>query len=149
MSSSDSNKSSTQQFSDQLSLSTESSRASLKRKAECLLPISTVDRLSIPKPFSINGIIRQHCGMRLYVSPLHWTSAHLQFLNCRFTRGTPRPNSTVKPPRPFATWGCDFSRQAKKRTLYAKRLVTHGGKKGMRQAAMVDLMEVYNMKSNW
>jgi hypothetical protein len=149
MSSSASFKSSTEQFSDQLSFSTESSRTELKRKADCLLPISTVDRLSNPEPLSINGIIRQHCGRRLYVSPLHWTTAHLQFLNCRFTRGTPSANSTGKPPSQFATRGCDISSQVKRRISHAKFLVNHGDKQGARQAAMVDLIEAYNMGSNW
>ncbi|KAF5000395.1 hypothetical protein FDECE_11215 [Fusarium decemcellulare] len=37
-----------------------------------------------PEPSSINNIIREHSRSRLYVSPLHWTSQHLQLLDCQF-----------------------------------------------------------------
>ncbi|RSL97464.1 hypothetical protein CDV31_013016 [Fusarium ambrosium] len=40
--------------------------------------------LSEPQPSSINSIIRKHSRSRLYVSPFHWTSQHLQLLDCQF-----------------------------------------------------------------
>jgi hypothetical protein len=44
-----------------------------------------------PEPFSLNGLLRQHCRDRLYVHPLHWTAQHLQLLNCRFIQCQPLP----------------------------------------------------------
>lgn len=41
-------------------------------------------RTTKPEPSSINDIIRQHSRSRLYVKPLHWTSHHLDLLQCRF-----------------------------------------------------------------
>lgn len=35
-------------------------------------------------PQSINGLLRQNCGERLYVPPLLWTSRQLDLLDCQF-----------------------------------------------------------------
>jgi hypothetical protein len=45
----------------------------------------------LPEPFSLNGLLRQHCHDRLYVHPLRWTAQHLQLLNCRFFHRRPLP----------------------------------------------------------
>ncbi|CAM1501620.1 Fc.00g036040.m01.CDS01 [Cosmosporella sp. VM-42] len=38
----------------------------------------------IPEPLSINAIMREHRGTRLYIKPLYWTSTHLNLLDCHF-----------------------------------------------------------------
>src|SRR5271155_2413016 len=59
----------------------------------------TILRPPVPEPLSINSIIRQYSRSRLYVPPLHWTSDHLQFLNCRFALKRARRKERSKPRR--------------------------------------------------
>jgi hypothetical protein len=40
--------------------------------------------IRLPDPSSIYGLMREHSRERLYVRPLHWTSQHMQLLECRF-----------------------------------------------------------------
>jgi hypothetical protein len=94
----------------------QSPRSSSKRKAQAFLPSpqlrpppawsrlsspATILRPPVPEPLSINSIIRQYCRRRFYVRPLHWTSDHLQLLDCRFAIKRARQNRRLKPrPRP-------------------------------------------------
>ncbi|KAF5018789.1 hypothetical protein F66182_9207 [Fusarium sp. NRRL 66182] len=48
------------------------------------LDLSPPRSVRAPEPSSINSIIREHSRSRLYVSPLHWISQHLQLLDCQF-----------------------------------------------------------------
>ncbi|KAL7941401.1 hypothetical protein V8C42DRAFT_335051 [Trichoderma barbatum] len=45
------------------------------------LPLASI---APPEPLSINGILRQRCRKRLYVTPLHWKLQQLDLLGCRF-----------------------------------------------------------------
>lgn len=57
--------------------------------ATALLPVA-LSRL--PKPSSINDILRSHSRDRLYIPPLQWTAQHLDLLDCPFVRDkAPRP----------------------------------------------------------
>jgi hypothetical protein len=68
-----------------------------------LRPSPTDGPGAVPEPLSINSILRQHCRSRLYVPPLHWTSDHLQLLDCRFALKRARQNKRLKPRRRPAT----------------------------------------------
>ncbi|EHK26801.1 uncharacterized protein TRIVIDRAFT_62604 [Trichoderma virens Gv29-8] len=63
------------------------------------LPLSPFRLASIrtPEPSSINGILRQHCRKRLYVTPLHWKLEHLDLLGCRFRARSDKKDKTKKP----------------------------------------------------
>ncbi|UKZ82972.1 hypothetical protein TrVFT333_010773 [Trichoderma virens FT-333] len=63
------------------------------------LPLSPFCLASIrtPEPSSINGILRQHCRKRLYVTPLHWKLEHLDLLGCRFRARSDKKDKTKKP----------------------------------------------------
>ena len=71
---------------------------------------ATILRPPVPEPLSINSIIRQYCGSRLYVPPLHWTSDHLQLLDCRFALKRARRKGRSKPRRRPAASRDDLSR---------------------------------------
>jgi len=53
--------------------------------------ISSSATIQSPEPLSINYLIREQSRSRLYVSPLRWTSQHLQLLDCRFLPEEPEP----------------------------------------------------------
>ncbi|KAI1194969.1 hypothetical protein F5X97DRAFT_309521 [Nemania serpens] len=70
-----------------------------KRRAEDYLSYSSSKRCRVskissvplwcqppPHPLSVTGLIRKHCGNRLYVHPLQWTAQHLELLGYRFVR---------------------------------------------------------------
>lgn len=78
-------------------------RTKSKRTAEDALPSPRSKRACLPTPkflgsswsssrtttrpadpLSINGLMRKHSRDRLYVPLLHWTSQHLQLLDCQF-----------------------------------------------------------------
>ncbi|CAH0022789.1 unnamed protein product, partial [Clonostachys rhizophaga] len=45
---------------------------------------------------SLNGLLRQHNRVRLYVSPLHWTSQHLELLNLRYKKKKRKSGGEVR-----------------------------------------------------
>lgn len=63
-------------------------------------------QLALPEQASIHAILRRHCGTRLFVKPIVWTSQHLQLLDCRFeTREIPQgPRSLDLEGHPDPLW---------------------------------------------
>lgn len=125
---------------------------------------ATILRPSVPEPLSINSIIRQYCRSRLYVPPLHWTSNHLQLLDCRFALKKTRRKGRSKSRRRPATSRDDQSRLTdnvthSERQHQAAKLTTsqtaiHAANLLLYQAhntvvkhwAVEDLLSVYNIR---
>jgi hypothetical protein len=124
---------------------------------------ATILRPPVPEPLSINSIIRQYCRSRLYVPPLHWTSDHLQLLDCRFALKRARRKGRSKPRQRPATSRDDQSRltdnvthsqrqhQAAKLTtsqtaVYAANLLLYEAHNTVvKHCAVEELLSVYNV----
>jgi hypothetical protein len=125
---------------------------------------ATILRPPVPEPLSINSVIRQYCRSRLYVPPLHWTSDHLQLLDCRFALKRAQRKGRSKPRRRPATSRDDQSRltdnvthsqrqyQAAKLTVSqtaihaANLLLYQAHNTVIKHLAVQELLSVYNVR---
>ncbi|KAG6011087.1 hypothetical protein E4U43_008510 [Claviceps pusilla] len=57
---------------------------------------SSAHKFGQPANGSINAIIHQNCSQRLFVPPIAWTTAHLDFLNIGFDRLDEQPQTKAK-----------------------------------------------------
>jgi len=98
-------------------------RRSSPLMSESPTPTRSISSTSIqsPEPLSINYIIRGQGRSRLHVSPYHWTSQHLQLLDCRFLKEARQPNTKPGPKRRCLSSSACKDYQAKDKTIHSQR----------------------------